>query len=62
MIIFSVVPFPYGADLLGQTDIEFNLDAAQDAIVAYKGTHTFTMVIVDNDGCKNQIPVTMIVE
>ena len=61
-IIFDVVPFPHGSELLGQTDIAFNLDAAQDPILNYKGTHTFTMNIVDNDGCRNQIPVVMIVE
>jgi hypothetical protein len=61
-IIFDVVPFPHGNELLGQTDIAFNLDTAQDAIVNYKGVHTFTMNIVDNNGCRNQIPVKMIVE
>ncbi|MBE6251139.1 MAG: DUF4493 domain-containing protein [Bacteroidales bacterium] len=61
-IIFDVVPFPHGNELLGQTDIAFNLDTAQDAIINYKGVHTFTMNIVDNEGCKNQIPVKMIVE
>lgn len=61
-IIFDVVPFPHGEELLGQTEIAFNLDAAQDAIVIYKGTHTFTMNIVDNQGCRNQIPVAMIVK
>ena len=61
-IIFDVVPFPHGAELLGQTDIAFNLDTAQDAIVNYKGVHTFTMNIVDNNGCRNQIPVVMVVE
>jgi hypothetical protein len=61
-IIFDVVPFPHGQELLNQTDIAFNLDTAQDAILNYKGVHTFTMNIVDNEGCKNQIPVKMIVE
>lgn len=61
-IIFDVVPFPHGSELLGQTDIAFNLDTAQDAIIHYKGVHTFTMNIVDNEGCKNQIPVVMVVE
>ena len=61
-IIFDVVPFPHGNELLGQTDIAFNLDTAQDAIINYKGVHTFTMNIVDNEGCKNQIPVVMVVE
>lgn len=62
MVIFDVVPFPYGADLLNQTEIEFDLSNAQTAIYTYKGTHSFSMTIVDNNGCKNVIPVTMVVE
>ena len=62
MIIFDVVPFPHGAELVGQTDIPFDLSAAQSAIVSYKGVHTFTMTIVDMEGCRNQIPVVMVVE
>lgn len=61
-IIFEVVPFPHGQELLGQTDIPFNLSAAQDAIINYKGTHTFTMTIVDEEGCRNAITVVMVVE
>ena len=61
-IIFDVVPFPHGQELVGQTDIAFNLDAAQDAITIYSGRHTFKMVIVDQTGCKNEIPVVMVVE
>ena len=61
-IIFEVVPFPHGAELLGQTDIPFDLSAAQEAIINYKGRHTFMMTIVDMEGCKNDIPVVMVVE
>ena len=61
-IIFDVVPFPHGEELVGQTDISFNLDAAQDAITIYPGRHTFQMNIVDQTGCRNQIPVVMVVE
>lgn len=61
-IIFDVVPFPHGTELLGKTEISFDLSAAQDAIVLYAGTHTFTMNITDQDGCKNTIPVAMIVK
>lgn len=61
-IIFEVVPFPHGADLLGQTEVAFDLSAAQDAIINYKGTHTFLMTIVDQTFCTKKIPVTMIVE
>ena len=62
MIIFDVVPFPYGQELIGQTEVAFDLSAAQAAIVVYKGYHRFDMTIVDMEGCKNQIPVVMIVE
>ena len=61
-IIFQVVPFPHGADLVGKTDVAFDLSAAQEAIVAYPGTHTFLMTIVDQTFCTKKIPVTMIVE
>lgn len=61
-IIFDVVPFPHGQELIGQTDIAFNLDAAQDAITNYSGRHSFKMSIVDQTGCKNEIPVVMVVE
>ena len=61
-IIFDVVPFPHGQGLVGQTDIAFNLDSAQDAITIYSGRHTFKMIIVDQTGCKNEIPVVMVVE
>ena len=62
MMIFDVVPFPHGTELLNQTDVTLNLSAAQDAILNFAGTHTFTMVVTDNQGCKNSIPVKMIVK
>lgn len=61
-IIFDVVPFPHGPELLGQTDLAFALDTAQDAIIIYPGRHTFLMNITDQTGCKKQIPVVMVVE
>ena len=60
--IFKVVPFPHGDELLGLTDIEFDLSSAQEAILLFPGNHVFTMTITDEEGCKKQIPVTMIVE
>ena len=62
MVIFDVVPFPYGAELVDATDIPFDLSAAQNAIISFKGRHTFNMLIVDNDGCRKEIPVVMVVE
>ena len=61
-IIFEVVPFPHGEGLVGMTEIPFDLSAAQSAILNFKGIHTFRMTIVDMDGCKNEIPVVMVVE
>ena len=61
-VIFMVVPFPHGPELLGQTEVSFDLSAAQEAITAYPGTHTFMMTIVDNAFCTKKIAVTMIVE
>ena len=60
-IVFQIVPFPHGADMLGQTAMSLNLSASQEAILNFAGTHTFTMVVTDNKGCKNSIPVTMVV-
>lgn len=61
-VIFSVVPFPHGAELVGQTDIAFDLSAAQEAIINYPGVHTFTMKIVDQNNCTKSIPVVMLVD
>jgi hypothetical protein len=60
-VIFKAVPFPHGAELVGQTEVLFDLSAAQGAIYDYPGVHKFTMSIVDTKGARNSIPVTMIV-
>lgn len=61
-IIFDIVPFPHGSDLVGQTALLFDLSAAQEPIGAFAGHHTFTMTITDQQGCKNSIPVVLVVE
>lgn len=60
--IFSVVPFPHGADLKGDTVIPFDLSNAQGAIIGFAGRHTFHMTIMDNEGCKKVIKVVMVVK
>lgn len=60
-IIFQVVPFPHGQELLNQTELAFDLSSAQDAITMYPGTHNFKMNVVDNNGCRNSFDVVMIV-
>lgn len=60
--IFSVVPFPHGQELVGDTEVDFDLSVAQGAIIMFKGTHTFMMTIVDQTFCTKKIPVTMVVE
>lgn len=59
MGIFSIVPFPHGSDLSGKTEIDFDLSGAQTPLLAFKGTHTFTMNVVDNKGCRKSIPITL---
>lgn len=61
-IIFQVVPFPHGQELVGQTSVSFDMSAAQDAILSYPGTHTFTMIVTDKNGCRKEMPIVMIVE
>lgn len=61
-IIFEVVPFPHGASILGQTSVAFNLSAAQEPIIAFEGTHTFTMQVTDKNSCHKDIIVKMIVK
>lgn len=61
-LVFDIVPFPHGHELLGQTDLVFDLSAAQDPISIFAGHHTFTMSITDQKGCKNSIPVVLVVE
>ena len=62
MGVFDIVPFPHGAELAGQTVVDFDLSGAQTAILAFPGTHTFTMNVVDKKGCKNSIDVVFVVE
>lgn len=61
-VIFEVVPFPHGEELIGETVVPFDLSNAQGAILNYKGHHKFTMTIVDQQGCKKSIEVIMVVE
>ena len=61
MIIFDVVPFPKGQELVGQTEVPFDLSNAQCAIYNYSGNHSFLMTIRDNAGCSNTIKVVMVV-
>ena len=61
-VIFQVVPFPHGSDLLGQTEVAFDMSNAQSAIIGFAGTHTFTMTVIDANGCRKSLPITMIVE
>jgi len=61
-LIFDIVPFPHGTDLIGQTSLQFDLGAAQEPLYAFPGHHTFTMTITDSKGCKNSFPVVLVIE
>ena len=59
MGVFDIVPFPHGSELLGRTEIDFDLSGAQTPLLAFKGTHTFTMNVIDNKGCRKSIPISL---
>lgn len=59
--IFDIVPFPHGSSLLNSTAIKFDLSGAQTPILAFPGTHTFTMQVTDNKGCRKSIAITLFV-
>ena len=61
-LIFDVVPFPHGESIIGVKEIEFDLSNAQKAIIAFPGTHLFTMTVVDQNGKTKVNKVTMVVE
>jgi len=61
-IIFQVVPFPHGSALLGATEVHLDLSAAQSPILGFQGSHTFVMKVTDNNNCRNEAAVTMIVQ
>ena len=57
--VFDIVPFPHGAELSGKTEIEFDLSGAQVPLLNFQGTHTFTMNVVDNKGCRKSVPIIL---
>lgn len=61
-IVFQIVPFTHGADLVGKTSIPFDLSNAQEAILGFEGEHTFTMDVTDQLGCNKKLTVKMIVK
>ena len=58
----TIVPFPYGDDVDGKTEILFDLSPAQEPILGFPGEHTFIMKVTDNNGHRKEIPVTLVVE
>ncbi|MBO4264056.1 MAG: DUF4493 domain-containing protein [Bacteroidales bacterium] len=60
-IVFQVVPFPHGPSLIGQTELLFDLSAAQVPLLGFPGTHTFMMVVRDANACRKEIPVVLVV-
>jgi hypothetical protein len=56
------ISFPYPEDVINKTQVSFPLTAAIDKLSGFKGTHYFTMNVIDNTGCKNTIVLTLKVE
>lgn len=60
-VIFQVVPFPHGSELVNQTSVNFDLSSAQEPILLFAGEHTFTMQMTDAKSCTKNIKIKMIV-
>lgn len=61
-VFTNLIPFPYGSAVEGKTEIPFDLSAAQVPILGFIGSHTFKMIVIDKTGCRNEIPVVLVVE
>ena len=59
MGIFDIVPFPHGSELNGATEVPFDLSKAQIPILAFPGSHTFVMTVVDGKGCTKDVVIVM---
>ena len=60
--VFTIVPFPHGQELMNATVIDFDLAEAQTPLLAFSGTHTFTMNVTDAKGCKKSIAISLVVK
>lgn len=58
-VFTSILPFPYGDDVYGKSEIYFNLSDAQEPIFAFPGEHTFVMHVVDQKGCRKDISIVL---
>lgn len=56
------ISFPFPENVIDKTAVEFPLSNAISALSEFKGTHYFTMNVIDNTGCKNTIVLTLEVE
>lgn len=56
------ISFPFPEDVIGKETVSFPLTNAISALSGFKGTHYFTMNVIDNTGCKNTIVLTLKVE
>ncbi len=61
--VFSeILPFPYGDAVNNKSEISFDLSDAQTPILAFAGTHSFTMHVTDQAGCKKDIKIELVVK
>ncbi len=61
-MIFTIVPFRHGNEIVGETEIDFDLSNAQEALTLYPGNHKFVMTITDANGKTKVNEITMVVE
>ena len=55
----DIVPFPHGSELIGMTQVNFDLSKAQQPILGFPGNHTFVMSVVDQKGCSKDVTIVM---
>ena len=58
-VFTTILPFPYGDKVYGKEEISFDLTDAQAPLLAFQGSHTFVMHVIDQQGCRKDISLVL---
>lgn len=61
-VFTNILPFPYGDGVYNKEVIDFNLSDAQEPLLAFSGSHQFVLKCVDQNGCKKDITIVLVVK
>lgn len=61
-VFTNILPFPYGDGVYNKEVIDFNLSDAQEPLLAFSGSHQFVLKCVDQNGCKKDIILVLVVK